>query len=95
MNPQKATRKHARTAIYRALYGEQAWDPNSHARRPNLPWLDPTRSRPEDWSSQNALPTIEHHWKDAQFDDFRKKIIASDLGVNNIANEDIFGFRPQ
>jgi hypothetical protein len=77
----KRIRKAARTAIYRALYGSQT------SQQSNLPWADESRRRPQDWSATQALATVEHHWHDASFDPYRKRLIALDLQVTSIAGD--------
>ena len=91
----RSARKLARTRIYTAMYGEQNYNPSRTGKRPNQPWSDPTRVRPQGWSPTQALATVESFWHAAAFDDFRKRLIAHDLGVSTIAGDDIFGFRPQ
>lgn len=76
----RETRKRARTAIYKAVYGEQNYNPRA-GKRPNLPWSDPTRTRPQGWTAAHALPTVTSYWPEAQFDDHRKAIINRDLGL--------------
>lgn len=64
-------RKKARTAIYRAVYGEGS---NTH----NLPWAD-SRTRPQDWSLEAALDVLRQNWRTAKFDDLRTRIVLHDI----------------
>lgn len=69
---QKAGRKNARTAIYRALYG-------TGGKFNNCPWLDDDRRRPQDWSLEEILFTVKQNWLDARFDPFRSRMVLDDL----------------
>lgn len=79
------SRKDARTAIYKAVFGEQDWthdDPRSRGPRLNKPWLDTSRHRPQDWSTQSAWGTFEALKADAQLSREALIEIASVLKVD-------------
>jgi hypothetical protein len=81
----KSARKKARTAIYRAVYGQQDFKPWTDEyrgqKRPNEPWRDKSRRHPEGWSAQHAFETFRQHSAEAALP--RKALIeiASALGV--------------
>ena len=73
------SRKDARTALYRAVFGDQNW--NANGKRSNLPWSDPTRSRPQGWSPQDALATVRSYKDLANLDHFAAAMVAHELQV--------------
>lgn len=56
----KRARKTARTAIYRALYGEGG-------RSYNIPWLDFDRRLPQGWNAAAIRDIVDEHLQLAAF----------------------------
>ena len=83
MKPHHITeRKKARTAIYRAVYGDQTWSLDSKTKRSNLPWSDPSRHRPQGWSPQDAIGTLKAYREAANLDHFAASMVAHELGLD-------------
>lgn len=82
-------RKDARTAIYRAVFGEQdatmrqpgEINIRRGVKRSNIPWQDTSRRRPQDWSQQSAWGAFEAYKTDAALPREALIEIASALGV--------------